>query len=135
MLPSPPSKIQFVIWAQGLAAFALWMAYGVVQARRSDQIRARIIRLSRTARAIAGAALLVVAAILLFVGLVGLSAAGAIRPDGMSAIGWLAVALLGLAFVHMQVYAMAMVVTVAQEGVTASARPSSTQEGSEGKRT
>lgn len=117
-----------MIWFQALACFGLWIGYGVVQARRSESIRAKVNALPRGTRATLGAVLLVVGAAVLFGTLIGAQLLGGFTRDGMSPLTWLAIGAGGLLFVHAQTMAMAMLVSLVHESVTSTTSPSSDQE-------
>jgi hypothetical protein len=107
-----------VIWLQGGIAFAVWIAYGVFQNRRSDAIRAQVDSIPRSRRGLLAAALFVVAAMVLLGGLGLVLQRGGFTPQGMTPLAWGIVTLLGLAFVHAQTMATAMLVTLIQGSVT-----------------
>lgn len=72
----------------------------------------------RTMRGILGAALFLVGAMVLIGGLAIILHLGGFGEEGMTMGAWLAVTLLGLAFVHAQTMGTAMLVTLIQENVT-----------------
>jgi hypothetical protein len=110
--------------AQGLFSFALWILYGVIQARRSGAIRESLRRLSRSRRGFVGSGLLLGAMVVLFGGFIGIHALGGFTKDSMTLFGWVMVTVLGLAFVHLQTTGMAMLASLGFENVTGG--PSST---------
>ncbi len=67
------------------------------------------------------------AAILFATGIVA-QLTGGFTSNGMTWYGWLLIALGGLAFVHAQTMAMALLVSIVQEGVTSTISASSDQE-------
>src|SRR5437868_786755 len=105
------------MWLQGGISFVLWIAYGVVQSRRSGAIRAQVVQLGPAHRGILGAALFVVGAMVLIGGLSIVLQRGGFTPSGMTPLAWLTITLLGLAFVHAQTMGMAMLVSLIQENV------------------
>jgi hypothetical protein len=107
-----------VIWLQGGIAFAVWIAYGVFQSRKSQQIRIQVGAIPRTQRGLAGVALFLVGAMVLFGGLAIVLNQGGFTQSGMTPLAWVIVTALGLAFVHAQTMGMAMLVSLIQEGVT-----------------
>jgi hypothetical protein len=109
-----------VIWLQGLLCLAVWIGYGAVQSRRSDEIRRRVTAMPRPARVVRAAALMFGGGGALLFGLLAIHALGGFQPDAMTPAGWLGATLVGLAFVHAQTHAMALVVSTVFEGVTAS---------------
>ncbi len=115
--------------AQGLGSFVVWILYGIVQARRSQSIRASVGRLNRLQRGLFGAGLMVGGILLLFGGFVGLQAIGALGHEAMTTLGWILATLVGLAFVHCQTMGMAMLVSLALDGVTPEIRQTSTSSG------
>jgi len=117
-----------VIWFQALVCFGLWIGYGVLQARRSETIRAKVTSLSRNARATMGAVTMLLGAIVLFGILIGSQYLGGFTRDGMTPLTWLAIGAGGLLFVHAQTMAMAMLVSLVYESVTSTPGASSDQE-------
>ncbi len=104
-----------MIWGQACLACVVWIGYGFFQRRRQDVIRARIFALSRTKRVLLGSLGFIVGALLLLGGLWLVSLWGGLTRDGLTLGGWLAVALLGLVFVHIQVMAAASMISLVQE--------------------
>lgn len=117
-----------MIWLQAITCFGLWIAYGVVQARRSPRIRARLEAMSRGKKTAMGAILMLSGALVFFLTLLGSYVLHGITPNGMTPLTWIAVALGGLAFVHAQTMAMAMMVSLVHETVTSSPVISSDQQ-------
>jgi uncharacterized membrane protein len=118
-----------MIWIQGLTCFAIWIAYGYVRSRNSEQLRLRLAQIPRQKKALAGAGLMLLGAAILFATLVASYAMGGFTPMGMTLPTWLLVAVAGLGFVHAQMMAMAMLVALMLEGVvTSQPGPSSDQQ-------
>jgi hypothetical protein len=113
-----------MIWIQGLICFAIWIAYGFVQSRRSDQIRGKISGQPRSKRAIGGAVIMLLGAGILFGVLVTAHSLGGFTDRGMTIPTFIAIAVAGLGFVHAQTMAMAMLVTLMLDGVVTSGRSS-----------
>jgi hypothetical protein len=107
-----------VVWLQGGLSFLIWIGYGVVQNRRSQLIRGQVGRMPKGQRGGLGAALLVVGAMVLLGGLAIVLQQGGFTNTGMTPIAWLAVSILGLAFVHAQTMGTAMLISLIQENVT-----------------
>src|SRR5690242_522485 len=124
--------VEAVFWAQGLACFLLWIGYGVVQSRRSEAIRVKVGGMSRTARAVLGALLMVGGAALLIGAGLLMDGIGGFAKTGMTPIGWLIVATAGLVFVHAQTMSFAMLVSLAHETVTNQDRPPSDHRNEQG---
>ena len=112
--------------AQGAGSFCLWILYGILQARRSSQIRASVVRLNRGKRALFGAAMLVGGVVLLFGGFLFIQSIGGFAKDAMTWYGWILASLLGLIFVHLQTLGTAMLVSLGFESVTQARAPTST---------
>ncbi|ODU51539.1 hypothetical protein ABT09_03715 [bacterium SCN 57-13] len=55
-----------MIWLQALICFGIWITYGVIQSRRSAQIRTQFTQMSRGARSRNGAFLMLGGGALLF---------------------------------------------------------------------
>ena len=121
-----------MFWAQGLFCFLLWIGYGVVQSRRTDMIREKVGGMSRGARGGLGAALMVLGAMVLLGGGLLIEQAGGFTKTGMTPLGWLIVAAIGLLFVHAQTMAFSMLLSLVQETVTNVARPPSDHKNLEG---
>jgi hypothetical protein len=109
-----------MIWLQGLTCFAVWLAYGYFRSRSSDKIRARLAGMSRRSKAASGAGLMILGAAILFGVLVFSYATGGFTVKGMTIPTWIMVAVGGLAFVHAQTMAMAMLVALMLDGVVTS---------------
>ncbi|HTQ10636.1 MAG TPA: hypothetical protein VMI31_11230 [Fimbriimonadaceae bacterium] len=107
-----------MLWLEGGLSFLLWIAYGVIQSRRSDAIRRQVGRMSRGSRAVLGASLFLVGAMVLIGGLGIVLQAGGFASAGMTPIAWTVVTVLGLGFVHAQTLGTAMLVSLVQENVT-----------------
>ena len=119
-----------MFWLQGAISFGVWIAYGVIQSRRSHLIRSRIVQLTRNCRVAGAAALMVGSLLLLMLSLLLVNSWGGFGEHGMAAWAWVTVTVLGLGFVHAQTMAMAMLVTLAQESVTQTRAETSTRENS-----
>lgn len=111
-----------MIWVQGLICFAIWIAYGFIQSRRSDTIRQRLSSLTRQSRAVSGAVIMLVGAGILFGVLITAHSFGGFTTNGMTPLTFLAIAIAGLGFVHAQTMAMAMLVTLMFDGVVTSGK-------------
>lgn len=121
-----------MFWLQALLCFALWIAYGIWQMRRSSGLRAKLERIPRTKRALLGVGLMLGGAGVLFFALVLGHAFGGFSGAGMSTLTWISVAVCGLAFVYAQTLSMAILVTLAYEGaVTSSQNQASEHNGSD----
>ena len=106
----------------------IWVAYGFVRRRTSDSLRTSVTAIPRTRRAILSAVMLFGGAAALLAGLYAVSAFGWMTKTGLTIGGFVLVTLVGLLFVHMQVQAAAMMVSIALESVTtASSEASITQ--------
>ena len=119
-----------MIWIQGLACFTVWISYGYIRSRNSEQLRDRLAKMSRQRKALAGAGLMLLGATILFATLAVSYATGGFTSRGMTLPTWLLVTVAGLAFVHAQMMAMAMLVALMLDGVvTSPPGPSSDQQG------
>ncbi len=99
-------------------AFALWIGYGVLQSRRSGRVFEQVSKMPRGQRGVLGATLFLVGAMVLIGGLAIVMQSGGFTAAGLTLGAWLAIATLGLAFVHAQTMGMAMLVSLVQENVT-----------------
>lgn len=107
-----------MIFFQGGLSFLIWIGYGFLQSRNSRKIREQVGRMSRAQRGILGAALYLVGAMVLIGGLGIVLERGGFTNSGLTPIAWIVVVLLGLAFVHAQTMATAMLVSLIQLNVT-----------------
>lgn len=109
-----------MIWIQGLICFAIWIVYGFVQSRRSDEIRKKLAGQSRKRRAWNGAVFMLAGAAGLFVILILAHGYGGFSANGMTPLTMVAVAVGGLGFVHAQTMAMATLVSLMYDGIVTS---------------
>ncbi len=107
-----------MIRPEALLCFAVWLAYGIVQMRRSHLIRASVGRIPRTRRVLLGAGAMLGGVMLFFAFLALLPSLGLVVQGRILPGGWLLAALVGLAFVHAQTVGMAMLISLAYESVT-----------------
>lgn len=98
-----------------------------MQSKRSGVIHDKLRGLTRTKRAVSGAALMIFGAAALFGVLIGSHSLNGFTPQGMTVLTWVSVALSGLLFVHAQTMALAMLVSLVYDGVTSSAAVTSDQ--------
>jgi len=112
---------------QCLLLLGVWIGYGVVQWRRSDEIRRKIMRIERRTRVWVAILALVGGALAMLLGLILVQQAGGLAGDSLRWWAWLAIAIIGLGFVHAQTIAAAMMVTLVQETVTSSGEATSTK--------
>jgi hypothetical protein len=117
-----------VLWAQAGVSFLVWIAYGIVQARRSEEIRVRVFAMPRNARTVRAVSLMLGGVVFLGLGLAVVQALGGVTRDGMTLWGWVLVTGVGLVFVHAQAMSMALLVSLALESVTERAPRTSSQE-------
>ena len=108
-----------MIWLQGGTCFALWIAYGVLQNRRGLAIKAWAEAIPRAKRGLMAAAIMLGAMVPIFIVLNLALQHGGFSNNGMAPVVWLSVAIFGLAFVHGQTLATALLVISAMESVTA----------------
>lgn len=100
-------------------SFLVWLLYGTLMRRRSDELRIRLRAAARKTKVLLGSVGLIGGAILLLGGLWQIAALGGIGPAGLTVWAWAAVTLLGLVFVHLQVLGAAAMITLIQESETA----------------
>ncbi len=117
-----PSIISLVIWLQGGLCFLFWIAYGVIQNRRSEAIRTWALTIPRQRRTLLAAAFMIGSVAIMFGVLATCLRLNGFTKEGMA--GWvcLVVGVFGLLFVHGQTMATALLVATVQESVTS--RPS-----------
>lgn len=109
-----------------LACFVLWLGYGVWLWRRAPVWSPRIQGLSRTAKGLGGTLLLFLGAGVLLGGLASLGPLGLAHGDRLEPGGWAVAGLVGLAFVHAQVLAVALMMALVRQNADAGrgSRPS-----------
>ncbi len=118
-----------MIWLQAGACFVLWVCYGLWMRRSSDTLKARMQGSSRRVRALLGSVGLLAGLAVLAIGLYAVFQLGGLDKDGLKPWAWLAVIVIGTAFVHMQVLGAAAMVSLVLDEVTAGAdRPSVNEE-------
>lgn len=102
-----------------LAMFVLWLGYGVWQWKRSAGWLTRMQAIPRSKKPLLGMAYLIGGAAFLLAGLYGVFALGGFPKQGIAAWAWPICAVCGLGFVHAQVTAGALLVSMAvtSEGV------------------
>jgi len=83
----------------------------------------------RNRRAALGAVAMLLGATVLFGAMILAQVIGGFTRNGMTPLTWLMIAAGGLAFVHAQTMAMAMLVSLVDESVTSTMSVSSDQEG------
>lgn len=124
MLPAGGGYAVRVSWLQGSVSFLAWILYGLALRRRSERIVALVSRLAPAWRVAAGVLSLLLSGAVLLGGLIALRSLSAPRPDGsLDAAPWIAVTLLGIAFVELQVFGAAVMVSLARGAPVAAARP------------
>jgi len=104
-----------------------WIAYGVLQSRRTLTIREWTRSVPRTRRGLMAAGLMLGSIAPVFVVLTLALQYGGFGNNGMTPLVWLGVGLFGLIFVHGQTLATALLVTMAHESVTAERLETSTR--------
>lgn len=117
-----------MLWTQSGISFAIWVAYGFALWRRFSAQTA-----PRKRSLAAGPLLLVLGVAFLAAGFYLIEALGGIGPSGLSPAGWAAVTLVGIAFVHCQTLAAAMMAAFVQEHVTSPHPPASSKQEPEAK--
>lgn len=115
-------------YGQALTLFALWIGYGVLQSRRRPQLRAWIARFPTSRRNVIASLCFLLAVVILFAGLLGTDAIGGFRNGVMALWAWPIIAVIGLAFVHLQTLGVAILVVSIQESVTQSRLAASTSQ-------
>ena len=108
-----------MIWLQAGTCFLLWVAYGFWMRRSSEQMRRAMHGKSRRARTMLGSAGLIAGLALLAGGLYGVYALGGIQGGELTPWGWIAVAVVGTVFIHMQVLGAAAMITLVLDEETA----------------
>jgi multidrug efflux pump subunit AcrB len=119
------------MWTQGLISFALWLVYGAIQWRRSKEIHSQMSALQRIRRITGAAVLMLASAVVLLAGLFAVELLGGFTRTAMTPLGWLGVTVIGLAFVHAQTLAAAMLVSLVRPAVTEEAAAASSKRDTE----
>lgn len=104
-----------MIWAQSLAAFALWIAYGLQLRRGGERLRAKLRAMSRGRRVAWGVLGFLGSALMLLGGLFAIQAAGGLQNGLLTGWAWALVAMLGCAFVHLQVVAAGAMISLVEQ--------------------
>ncbi len=116
-----------MIWIQTLPAFALWIAYIAIRRSWMHESRERYANLRR-GRRIALMLLSVFGSLaVLIVGVTGAGQFGLLTADGVSLQGFLVIAITGLGFVHLQMVATALTLSLALDRETRAVPPTSNQ--------
>jgi len=100
-----------------LLCFVVWLAYGVWLWRRSAGLREWATTKSRPFRSVGGSALLFLGAGVLLGGLMALEPAGLAKDGKILPGGWGVALALGVAFVHAQVVAAALMASLIRENL------------------
>lgn len=118
-----------MVWIQGLASFAVWIAWGLWQRKRAEAWRDRIARLPRAAVVAVASVGFVLSATVLLGALMLVSSAQGIAGGTLKPWAWLVVTAVGLVFVGMQTAsATALVLLVRGTETPRPARSSDRQE-------
>ncbi|MFN3684293.1 MAG: hypothetical protein ACK41F_10235 [Fimbriimonadaceae bacterium] len=124
MLPTRDGYAGRVFWLQGAVSFLIWILYGIGLRRRTERTVAWVESWSRGVRTAIGAACLILSGVLLLAGLSALRALAGPRPDGgLETVPWIAVTLLGIAFVELQVLGAVILVSLAGPTSVSRGRP------------
>lgn len=124
ILPIEDGYAWRVFWLQGAVSFLIWILYGVGLRRRTERTVARVESWSRTVRILLGVACLVLSGVLLLAGLAALRALAGPQPtEGLETVPWIAVTLLGIAFVELQVLGATIMVSLAKPASVPGRRP------------
>lgn len=99
-------------------AFAIWIAYGVIQAKRWPVLRERMLAVPAARRKLLAPILMFSGAAGMLVGMSLIAQMGGIEVGQLKPWAWGAVTLLGLAFVHAQTMATLMIVSLIGEQET-----------------
>jgi hypothetical protein len=114
-----------MLWLQTLPPFAVWVAYAVIRRRWMRESRRRLAAVPRGVRIARMFAALFGSLAVLFAGMWCISALGWL-DGGMTLAGFIAVTLVGLAFVHLQMAATVLTLSLATEtrepGLTSNTR-------------
>ncbi|MCG9896092.1 MAG: hypothetical protein MH204_11520 [Fimbriimonadaceae bacterium] len=99
-------------WIGGGICFLIWVAYGWRMRSQADVMRARLAGMSRSRIVFLGSGGLLLGLLVLKAGMVGLALLGGADADGIKLWAWPFVLLLGLIFVHVQVWGAAAMLTL-----------------------
>ncbi|MEM1953572.1 MAG: hypothetical protein QW299_09640, partial [Candidatus Caldarchaeum sp.] len=121
-----------VIWLQTLPAFGLWIAFIVIRRHWMRGCRSRFANISRPVRIGWMLFALIGSLAILFAGIAGIAGAGWMTKEGLSVFGMVAVAAVGLVFIHLQMIATALTLSLAVDRVTPTEVPTSNPQNSSG---
>ncbi|MBN8689188.1 MAG: hypothetical protein J0L72_00205 [Armatimonadetes bacterium] len=126
--------LELVIFLQGLPALILWLGYGLWMRKQSERLHTKLLSRPRNKNIGLGMLGFFGSAAIMLAGLFAISALGGMTKSGPSILAWIAIAALGLIFVHLQVLAAANFVVVLEQNVTPPpAKPSQLQDFPENK--
>lgn len=121
-----------MLWLQTLPAFALWLLFVAVRRKWMQQTRQRYALLSRRVRIVRMLASVVLSVAILFGGVFGAANLGWLDENGLSLLGFLAITISGLAFLHFQMVATALMLSLALDRETRGASTASNPQKSPG---
>ena len=104
-----------MMWAQSLAAFAVWIGLGLVLRAWQGRLRASIQSLPRVARVLLGSVGFLVSILVLFGGLYAIQALGGLKDGLLTAPAWIGVVIVGAAFIVLQVLGAGAMITLVQD--------------------
>ncbi len=129
-LPSTLGYNVGMVWLQAVPAFVLWLAYIYLMRNSVQAGRQRYARQTRRRRALAMVGSIFAALAVLLVGMLMLSLPILGNEGGLSAMGVAFITVMGLAFIQLEMTALALTLSLALERETATPRPASdTQNG------
>lgn len=105
--------------------FALWIAYGWTIWRRAHRLRDRFVRMSPGKRTTLSIVLIIGSALVMLLGLFAIQQREGIVEGRLTLWAWSGVLLIGLAFVHGQTMAGALMASLIEQSVTQPQRQSS----------
>lgn len=107
-------------WVWAGVSFALWVLIGWFVGRRSSsQLRIRLAEMTRTQRALLGSVGLLGGLAILIGGVALVAVNGGIRQGVLQPWAWLAVMILGGAFIAIQILGVGALLSLALDGETA----------------
>lgn len=107
-----------MIWLQTLPAFAIWLAYIFLRRKWTQQSRERYARLPRYARIARMLASIFASVAILFGGIFVSAKVGWCDTEGLTVPGFLVITAAGLAFIHLQMLATALTLSLALDRET-----------------
>lgn len=93
-----------MIWQQAAVCFLVWVGYGFLLRRRAQAMAERLHQINPRRRGLLGTLALIASGIFITAGLALIGALGGLQGNSLTLWAWLLAILIGLGFVHLQVW-------------------------------